>query len=286
MQEENRVAGLAQRAGMAGSVRRLLRLILVMVLLVGASQGTTLAAPTSWDYVALGDSLATGFGAFKGYVPRYDSYIETDTGVTVTRTNLGRNGWTSSQLLTALSTDPTFRRATREAEAVTWNIGGNDLRAARTSYKRGTCGGIDNQNCLRASVATLKTNWTAITAEVLELRSTSDTIVRTMDIYNPYVRTDIVSDTWQNDGGLNDFQVFKKYVDKVNRHIATNSYTERVPYAPVYLAFNGTLGDEDPRSKGYLSFDGLHPNNTGHRVIADELRMLGYAPLVGYAPLR
>ena len=280
MPEKSRVAVLARRPGMAGTVRRLLRLILVVVLLFGASQGTTLAAPASWDYVALGDSLATGFGAFKGYVPRYDAYIESDTGVAVTRTNLGRNGWTSSQLLSALSSDPTFRSAIREAEIVTWNIGGNDLRAARNSYKKGTCGGIDNQDCLRASVATLKTNWTAITAEVLELRSTSDTIVRTMDIYNPYVRTDMVSDTWrQNDRGKNDFQVFKKYLDRVNRHIATTSYTERVPYAPVYLAFNGSLGDEDPRSKGYLSFDGVHPNDSGHRVIADELRMLGYAPL-------
>jgi lysophospholipase L1-like esterase len=67
---------------------------------------------------------------------------------------------------------------------------------------------------------------------------------------------------------MNDFQVFKRCVDRVNRHIATTSYTADVPYAPVYLAFNGTLGDEDPRSKGYLSFDGLHPNNTGHIIIA------------------
>ena len=190
MPEESRVAGLARRADMAGTVRRLLRLILVVVLLVGASQGTTLAAPASWDYVALGDSLATGYGAFKGYVPRYEAHIETDTGVAVTRTNLGQNGWTSSQLLSALRNDPKFRRATREAEIVTWNIGGNDLRAARKSYKKGTCGGPDNQDCLRAGVAKLKTNWNAITAEVLELRSTRNTIVRTMDIYNPYVRTD------------------------------------------------------------------------------------------------
>ena len=280
MPEKSRVAGLARRPDMTGAVRRLLKLILVVVLLVGASQGTTLAAPTSWEYVALGDSLATGYGAFiKGYVPRYEAYVETDTGVAVTRTNLARNGWTSSQLLAALSSDPTFRSATREAEIVTWNIGGNDLRAARSSYKKGTCGGVDNQDCLRASVATFKTNWTAITAEVLELRSTSDTIVRTMDIYNPYVRTDIVTDTWRKDGGMNDFQVFKKYLDKANRHIATTSYTAGIPYAPVYLAFNGTLGDEDPRSKGYLSLDGLHPNNTGHMIIASELRWLGYAPL-------
>ena len=279
MPEKSRVAGLARRPDMTGTVRRTLKLILFVVLLVGASQGTTLAAPASWDYVALGDSLATGYGAFvKGYVPRYEAYVETDTGVAVTRTNLAQNKWTSSQLLSALSSDPTFRRATREAEIVTWNIGGNDLRAARTSYKNGTCGGVDNQDCLRSSVATLKTNWTAITAEVLELRSTSDTMVRTMDIYNPYVRTDIASDTWKNDGGMNDFQVFKRYVDEVNYHIATTSYTAGVPYAEVYLAFNGTTGDEDPKSMGYLSFYGVHPNNTGHRIIADELRKLGYIP--------
>src|ERR671919_1354514 len=141
MPEKSKVAGLAQRPDMAGTLRRLLRLILVVVLLVGVTQGTTLAAPTSWDYVALGDSLATGFGAFKGYVPRYDAYIETNTGVAVTRTNLGQNKWTSSQLLYALRNDPTFRRATREAEIVTWNIGGGGHRAPRDFFKKGTRGG-------------------------------------------------------------------------------------------------------------------------------------------------
>ena len=279
MAEESRAPGVPKRPGMTDTMRRLLRLVLVLLLLVGASQGTTLAAPASWDYVAIGDSLATGFGAFSGYVPRYEAHIETDTEVAVTRTNLGQNGWTSSQLLSALRNDAKFRRATRGAEVITWDIGGNDLRAARNSYKNGTCGGSDNQDCLRAAAAKLETNWDAITAEVLTLRSSSNTVVRTMDIYNPYVSTDKASDTWQNDGGLNDFQVFKSYVDEVNHHIAATSTTEGVPYAKVYLAFNGTNGDEDPRSKGYLSFDGLHPNDTGHRIIAGKLRNLGYAPL-------
>src|SRR5215217_207622 len=122
MTEKSRVAGLVRRPDKPGTVRRLLRLILVVVLLVGASQGTTLAAPASWDYVALGDSLATGFGAFSGYVPRYEAHIETDTEVAVTRTNLGQNGWTSSQLLSALRNDAKFKRATRRAEVVTWDI--------------------------------------------------------------------------------------------------------------------------------------------------------------------
>src|SRR5919107_3904910 len=150
MPEESRVAGPARRPGMAGTVRRLLRLILVVVLLVGASQGTTLAAPASWDYVALGDSLATGFGAFTGYVPRYEAHIETDTGVAVTRTNLGRNGWTSSQLLSALRSDPTFRRATREAEIVTWNIGGKEPNGGRHTFKKRNRGGAGKKDCLRA----------------------------------------------------------------------------------------------------------------------------------------
>src|ERR671920_1061165 len=141
MPEESRVAGLARRPGMAGTVRRLLSLIFVVVLLVGASQAPPLAAPASWDYVALGDSLATGFGAFKGYVPRYEAYTETNTGVAVTRTNLGQNKWTSSQLLLALRSDPTFLRATREAEIVTWNIGGDDLRGGRASFKKRNPGG-------------------------------------------------------------------------------------------------------------------------------------------------
>jgi hypothetical protein len=75
---------------------------------------------------------------------------------------------------------------------------------------------------------------------------------------------------------MNDFEVFKSYVDEVNYHIAATSYTADVLYAEVYLAFNGTTGDEEPKSKGYPSFDGVRSNNTGHRIIAGELRKLGY----------
>jgi hypothetical protein len=42
---------------------------------------------------------------------------------------------------------------------------------------------------------------------------------------------------------------------------------------------SGMTGDKDPKSKGYLSFDGVHPKNTEHKIIADEPRKLGCAPL-------
>lgn len=289
-----------------GLPKRMLALLaaalFAVLLLIAAAQGAALAAPgatggggstggggtsSSWDYVALGDSLATGFGARKGYVPRYRDYVKTDTGVTVKLTNLGKNGWTSKDLLHALQNDPNFRGAVSGAEVVSWNIGGNDLRAARDSYKNRTCEGADNQDCLRATVGTLKGNWEGITVEILKLRSSSNTIIRTMDIYNPYVDEDRGADSWGDDNGdgsvdqpaVSDFQVFKTYVDDVNNHIAATSTSTTIPYARVYEAFNGEFRDQDPAAKGYIGPDGLHPNDTGHKVMADLLRGLGYAPL-------
>jgi lysophospholipase L1-like esterase len=56
----------------------------------------------SWDYVALGDSLAAGVGAERGYVDRYAAHLRNDTGARVRVTNLGVSGQTSSELLDAL----------------------------------------------------------------------------------------------------------------------------------------------------------------------------------------
>jgi len=241
-----------------------------------------------WKYTALGDSLATGFGAIKGYVSRYRDHIEVDASVNVELTNLGRNGWTSDDLIEALQMDPTFRASVSRSQVVTWDIGGNDLRAPRLSYMWGACGGNDNQDCLRETVVTFKWNWDVIVAEVLALRDTSGHIIRTMDIYNPFVNEDRSRDSWENDGECNDldgdgkcsdFEVFKPYLDDVNNYIATTATNHNIPCAVVYLAFNGPNGDEDPEDKGYIAADGFHPNDTGHQVIADLLRELGYTPL-------
>ena len=141
--------------------------------------------------------------------------------------------------------------------------------------------GSTTRTASEASVAKLETNWDDITAEVLELRSTKPTIVRTMDIYNPYIRTDIVSDTWQKyDCGMNDFEVFKLLFRPGQLSHRQHFLLQSAYHTPGCIwPSTGRNGYEDPKSKGYLSFDGIHPNNTGHRIIADELRKLGYAPL-------
>jgi lysophospholipase L1-like esterase len=208
-------------------------------------------ASASWDYVALGDSLAVGIGARRGYVDRYASYIRTDTDAHVNVVNLGQSGQTSIQLLHALRSDRSMRQTLSAAEVITFNIGINDLGQAGEAYRNGTCGGENSEECLRTAVETFEENWDAVIAELLSLRSTGNTMIRTAGIgYTPRVD-----------------EVFKPYVEEANRHVATTAANNDIPYAQPYL------------SKQYISPDGVHPNDNGYEVIAGQLRKLGYSPL-------
>jgi lysophospholipase L1-like esterase len=230
-------------------------------------------------YTALGDSLAAGFFAKDHYVGLYTGYLTADTGKQVTSSNLGRPGWTSELLLNALRTNGEFQDAVRRAQVVTWDIGGNDLRDARLRYRSGGCGGSDNQDCLRTTTARFKQHWDAILAEILVLSRPTQTALRTMDIYNPYVEEDRRTDSWEGDGGKNDFVVFRGYLDDVNAYIAATSAARGILMAPVYRSFNGPDGTQDPGASGLIAFDRLHPNDAGHARIATLLRELRYAPI-------
>ena len=215
------------------------------------SETATTDTRIRWDYVALGDSLAAGVGARRGYVPRYAEHLQSDTGARLRVVNLGLSGQTSTQLLHSIRSDPKMRKALDGAEVVTINIGLNDLGQARSSYEGGTCGGPHNEGCLREVVDRVERNWDTIIYEISSLRSTENTIIRTVGLgYIP--RTE---------------GVFGPYLDRVTRHIASSAAHAGIPYVEVSLADEG-MGE-----------DGLHPNDKGYRVIADRLRSLGYDPL-------
>jgi lysophospholipase L1-like esterase len=237
------------------------------------------AQGANWQYTALGDSLAAGTGdAQGGYVPRYRDHVRADTGNAVTLNDRGVPGWTSDDLLAALRTDAALRAQIAGSQVVTFNIGGNDLLHALQRYQAGACGGPDNQRCFGETIARFKSNWNAILAQILSLRSTRDTVVRTMDIYNPVVNQ------------LKFFGVFaqvKPYLDDINRHIHLTSTANRVLVAPVYREFNGPNGDEDAAAKGYISGDGIHPSPAGHDAAARLLRQRFYHPLsTTFSPVR
>ena len=230
----------------------------------------TIHAPASLIYVALGDSLAVGTGgaSYKGYVDRYADYLITDISTRVSVINLGQDGQTSSELLHALRNDAHSRYAVSTASVITFNTGLNDLGHAGEAYENGTCGGADNQDCLRAAVETLKENWDAIIAELLSLRSSSNTIIRTIGMgHTPKIFVDDTVTTWPTEGKIEDVRSLKPYVEEVNYHIATTTADKDVPYVEIHL------------EKGQVNPDGVHPNDEGYQVIAEQLRELGHSPL-------
>src|SRR5215469_6210428 len=130
------------------------------LLLIACGAGTTghnAVAPT-WSYTALGDSLADGVLAQQGYVQRYATYVNSDTGANVNTTNLGVPGWHSGDLLNAIENNPVYRSSIQGSQVITWDIGGDDLANAHDHFTQGTCGGPDNQDCIRSAVMTFKQN--------------------------------------------------------------------------------------------------------------------------------
>ncbi len=227
-------------------------------------------APERWSYVAAGDSLATGFGLI-GYVEHYRSAVQVDTGRVVDLRNLAQDGWTAEQLVAALQHREDVRRAVSDAQVFTFNILGNDLRQARVLYKAGDCGGEDNQDCLREAVDRAGRLWDEVLAQVVVLADPRTKIVRTMNVYYPFVGEDA------RDGSLD---VLLPYLREVNDEIGRASDEAGIPMADVFAAFNGPDGRTDPGAAGLLHTDGLHPSEEGHRLIAEALRELGYDPIL------
>jgi lysophospholipase L1-like esterase len=244
----------------------------------GPTPTPTPTPPNSLTYTALGDSITFGLSDTQGgFTTRYQSDLQTDLSLPVSQINLGVPGATSTDLLNSLQTNLAVRNAVADSQVVTFNIGGNDLLPVIFQYQNAQCGGTDNLDCMRNAMTLLKSNLSAVVAELLQLRATNDTVIRTMDFYNPFVAVLKSGDSWPGDG-VNDFQAIKPFADDINNYIVTLAAANKIPCVRVSIAFNGPNNDEDAVTKGLIAADGIHPSTTGHEMIADLLRTAAYEP--------
>jgi lysophospholipase L1-like esterase len=195
------------------------------------------------SYAAFGDSLAVGLSASMnyGYVYQYHDWLMSNVyGGYIALNNLGRSGWTSTDLLNAINGDASFRNAIQGASIITVNIGGNDLR--RANYDEGR---------LNHALSVFQNSYPGILYGIRSLNPSA--IFYTMDIYNPYPP-----------GHVN-HSISEKWIGYFNNVIyGASGYTSGV--AMVYDAFRGHEGDYVAN----IPLDDYHANTLGHSVIRDS----------------
>ncbi|MHB8375698.1 MAG: SGNH/GDSL hydrolase family protein [Dehalococcoidia bacterium] len=194
----------------------------------------TLADGAAARYAVVGDSITQqGVERPDGWVNQYLGTHRVD--------NLGRDGWTASQVLTALYEDATFVDGVRNATLVTLDVGINDYLQARGLYIAGACGGGDGRDCLRAMLVRFGTVFDAILARVDSLAPCARVVVG-----------DLYSLRYLDAPG----SPVGDYLRLMNDHVDASG----VAVAQIHAAF----GD----GAGLILPDGVHPNEAGQNVIA------------------
>lgn len=204
-------------------------------------------------YVALGDSLTVGIGAFilPGFVKAYQRLASKALQSDIDVFNFGRHGATTNDLLEKVKL-PVVRLAIQHAQLFTISIGGNDLRRVAPKYFWNKDGQLIRRTILQAHQ-----NIGKVLAEIKSLKEgETDYLIRLLNLYNPYP-------------GVADAAY---WITKFNQGLLRFE-EQQVKVVDIYRPFKGM-------EKTYISLDGLHPNGKGHSLIAKQLNESGYAPLL------
>lgn len=224
--------------------------------------------PTTYDYLALGDSIATGTVGLGSptysYIYQFNDYIstvQTDT----TFTNLANDGDTSGDLLDKLTNNNVFIAAVEEAELITISIGGNNLLDAGNSpYFTSISTAIALANTIN-----FENEYPDIISRINELNSEADIMV--MTLYNPYNVDDGSGFLYDNDAYLH--ATTDIYLSRINDTINDSEIFEYVDIVDVYSEFD-SYAESNSMDEITLFYDGWfwrdpHPNQLGQNKIYD-----------------
>ena len=235
-----------------------------------SSQLTSTTLPThipmdlEWDYVAFGESITMGMTS------RYVKILEQDLGVTIILHDWQIPDANSSNLLEKLRTNDQLRQNLQEADVITLNIPIGVIAGAmriNAFGDPGDCGGEDIHRCIQEAFSIYMTDTEEIIAEIVSLRSPSEALIRIIDTWQIKVRETKKAGT---------FEMYNEYWREVNAYIIEVATSYGVPVVPIFDAFMGEGGVEDPRDLGLVREDGLHPTKEGSDLMAELLRNLGY----------
>ena len=286
--------------------KRILSTLLALCLALSLLPASALAAGGEQkSYVALGDSITTGYGLEENETG-FARQVADSNGYTLT--NLAQNGATSSMLFASLSGSE-VSSAIASADLITITIGGNDLMNALYAYLAeeynnkqnsdtpitaadvkaslaGEEGAVvkqitmlvfaisnisDFQSSLIANSAydTLWDNFVEIIETIREINQNAQLIV--VNQYNPY------SHLTTGISGLDLSSVisaFDSAVQVLNEAISSGETIAGYTVADVYTKFKEAENNPCNASVSPSINLDFHPNATGHGLIADTISAL------------
>jgi lysophospholipase L1-like esterase len=250
----------------------------IIVLVAACGQGgekDQQAAPAAqpWRVVALGDSETTGQGdpSGKGWVGRYADLVHQKVGRDVAVTNLAREGQTSDELLSALTSDSTVQADVRSADIVLLGIGGADLNAGEDQLAAGTC---KAKACFTQVFEDFTRNVDEAVAAAVRLRDGKPTVFRAVTLGNAVPGAeDLVPPYVTKEVGL--------YEARALRDAICAGMTKHGGRCIDGLtAFNGPDGTADAYKAGLMNRDDCcYPNDKGQQLMAELLYATGLSPL-------
>ena len=277
--------------------KRILSTLLALCLALSLLPASALAAGGEQkSYVALGDSITTGYGLAEKEAG-FARQVADSNGYTLT--NLAQDGATSTDLLEVVKSEANADTL-KNADLITVTIGGNDLMDALYAYlakeyntKNGTditaedvkasLAGTHSEiqqstmlilaaskisDFLQSTEATtalgaFTTNLTNIISAIKGNNSSAEIIV--VNQYNPYSRL--------STGNLLDLSALDSAVQALNTAISSGA-TAGYTVADVYTKFKEAENNPCNASVSPSINLDFHPNATGHGLIADTISAL------------
>lgn len=210
---------------------------------------------TKGTLVALGDSITFGYnlGDNKAPSPKAFPYL-IGKKEHLAVSDLGVPGWTSTDLLTALTTSASMQTAVKAANVVTVEIGSNDLLQPATSLLTSGSPPTPAQEQtlvgeLTTAVGTIGQNMSSIVTEVEQLNPNATIVL--YDIYDPIPATNSTL-----------YPLGEQAIGAANLAIAQVALTDKVVIADAYDAYHN--------HPNYILPNDVHPTVKGQQVLAAQ----------------
>jgi lysophospholipase L1-like esterase len=247
----------------------------------GASTTTTTTSPPpataatasggisrSITVIGIGDSVTSGYHCnCEAFVGLFATQLAAQDDVRTSSVNLGVPGWTSSQLLAAMTKPGAFRNQVAKADILLVTIGANDLNPLESKGPA---------SCPAACYTPL----------IHSAGHNVELIVDAARAANPaHPPTVLVTDYWNvfQDGDVGTAEhgaAFQSWSDALTRaestQVCDGARSADATCVSLYAPFKGT-GSINPTS--LLAADGDHPNAAGHQLIASTLLAATPQPL-------